>query len=200
MQLDAFIPNYDITLKHSIRIEASASNVYRAMKEIRFQDFSPVVNMLFALRALPERLFKTDYPDITNKDNYKSNDPFFEQLFSRGFVILADNDELELVFGLIVPGEIGRFWKKSADTLREVNSPEEFMEFNHPDYVKVVSNFLISATDTDGFVSLSTESRIEPLSLRAKKKFTPYWRVIHPGSSLIRYFWLRAIKHRAEKY
>ena len=114
MQLAAFIPNYDITMKHSIRIKASASNVYRAMKEVRFQEFSPVVHMLFALRAFPERLFKTDYPGITNKNNYPSNNPFFEQLFSRGFVILADNDELELVFGLIVPGEIGRFWRKSA--------------------------------------------------------------------------------------
>jgi hypothetical protein len=28
--------------------------------------------------------------------------------------------------------------------------------------------------------------------------FGAYWRVIYPGSSLIRYMWLRAIKKRAE--
>jgi hypothetical protein len=33
----------------------------------------------------------------------------------------------------------------------------------------------------------------------ARRKFARYWRVIYPGSALIRRMWLRAIKLRAER-
>jgi hypothetical protein len=32
----------------------------------------------------------------------------------------------------------------------------------------------------------------------ALRRFTPYWRAIFPGSSILRTTWLRAIKKRAE--
>ncbi|MFC1953322.1 hypothetical protein ACFLWR_04235 [Chloroflexota bacterium] len=199
MLLDDSLPTYDISMRHSIRINASAKDIHRSVKELRFEEISPVVKILFDLRALPERQFKSSYPAIAAQNKDTGTLPFLEQLFSIGFVLLGDIPGSELVFGLIVPGEIGRFWKKSNSTLLKIMGADEFKEFNHPEYVKVVCNFLVSETDADGITRLSTESRIQALCSTAKKSFSAYWRVIHPGSALIRWFWLRAIKRRAEK-
>ncbi|MFC1945445.1 hypothetical protein ACFLWF_01680 [Chloroflexota bacterium] len=196
MLFDDVLPTCYISIKHSIKVRASASNAYRAMKELRFQEISPLVNLLLAIRAFPERLLRRDYPDFTGKNSPK---PFLEHLVSSVFIQLAERPEHEFVFGFIVPKDIGCFWKNHAATLHETMSTEDFMGFNHPEYAKVAINFLISETDTDGIVCLSTESRIKALSPQAMKKFSAYWRVIYPGSALIRGFWLRAIKHRAEK-
>jgi hypothetical protein len=45
---------------------------------------------------------------------------------------------------------------------------------------------------------LSTETRIFATDDRAKRRFAVYWRVIYPGSALIRRMWLRAVKENAE--
>ncbi len=34
---------------------------------------------------------------------------------------------------------------------------------------------------------------------QARRRFACYWRVIYPGSALIRRMWLRAVKKRAEE-
>ena len=46
---------------------------------------------------------------------------------------------------------------------------------------------------------LTTETRVFAADSRAERAFAAYWRVIYPGSSLIRAMWLRAIKARAER-
>jgi hypothetical protein len=46
--------------------------------------------------------------------------------------------------------------------------------------------------------TLTTETRIYATGFHVLHGFAGYWRLIYPGSSLIRYEWLRAIKRRAE--
>jgi len=43
---------------------------------------------------------------------------------------------------------------------------------------------------------LRTETRVFANGARARRRFAWYWRLIYPGSSLIRYAWLRAIAKR----
>ena len=43
-----------------------------------------------------------------------------------------------------------------------------------------------------------TETRVATSDERSERVFARYWRVIYPGSALIRRNWLRAIKARAE--
>ena len=45
---------------------------------------------------------------------------------------------------------------------------------------------------------LSTETRVHAGNARAARLFAGYWRVIQPGSDIIRRMWLRAIKRRAQ--
>lgn len=64
--------------------------------------------------------------------------------------------------------------------------------------VTAAMNFLVEPV-AHGESRVSTETRVyarTPASLRA---FRAYWRAIYPGSSLIRYEWLAAIKRRAEQ-
>ena len=58
-------------------------------------------------------------------------------------------------------------------------------------------NFRVAAEDRGGS-ALSTETRIYANTPSALRQFAVYWRVIHPGSDIIRRMWLRAIKRRAE--
>jgi len=57
-----------------------------------------------------------------------------------------------------------------------------------------VMNFRI---EPDGRVT--TETRVFASTDAARRKFAVYWRVIRPGSGIIRRGWLEAIKRRAER-
>ncbi|MEA2239279.1 MAG: hypothetical protein QOC81_4003 [Thermoanaerobaculia bacterium] len=56
-----------------------------------------------------------------------------------------------------------------------------------------VMNFLVG---NDGHVT--TETRVFAQTERGARKFAVYWRIIRPGSGIIRRSWLEAIKRRAE--
>ncbi|MCA1563325.1 MAG: hypothetical protein LC804_24755 [Acidobacteria bacterium] len=59
--------------------------------------------------------------------------------------------------------------------------------------VAVRTMFILLADDRP----LSTETRIWATDESARRRFGMYWRVIYPGSALIRRMWLRAIRKRA---
>ena len=65
--------------------------------------------------------------------------------------------------------------------------------------VSAAMNFAVSP-EADGWVRLSTETRVFAATPAALRGFTVYWRLIYPGSALIRVEWLRAIKNRAERF
>ncbi len=44
---------------------------------------------------------------------------------------------------------------------------------------------------------MTTETRVFANSDDARRRFAPYWRVIYPGSAIIRHMWLSAIARRA---
>ena len=58
-------------------------------------------------------------------------------------------------------------------------------------------NFLVTP-DARGGSNVSTETRVHATTDSATRMFKIYWRVILPGSDIIRRSWLQAIKRRAE--
>ena len=64
--------------------------------------------------------------------------------------------------------------------------------------VNATMNFLIEPA-AGGTSELSTETRVFADTPAARRTFGAYWHTIYPGSSLIRFMWLRAIKTRAER-
>jgi hypothetical protein len=63
--------------------------------------------------------------------------------------------------------------------------------------VNATMNFQI-APSGDGESDLTTETRVFAVDPQATRAFAAYWRMIYPGSALIRVMWLRAIRLRAE--
>jgi hypothetical protein len=62
--------------------------------------------------------------------------------------------------------------------------------------VEATMNFLVTP-EAHG-CRVTTETRVFADNAAAARRFAVYWRVIHPGSDLIRRGWLRAIKRRAQ--
>jgi hypothetical protein len=195
MLLDKYLPKYDFTEVHSIKIKASPEAAYKAMMDVTLGEISGVVKLLFSLRELPETL-------AGRKDamgGFDSGKPLMSQMIGNGFVKIDEQVPREIVFGMIVPGSIGRVWKKSSELNFTPPTPQEFFSFKNPDFLWVVANFMVQDSDTRGTVILSTESRTMGLSPQARKSFAPYWRFIRPWSGLIRRMMLRGAKRRAEK-
>jgi hypothetical protein len=63
--------------------------------------------------------------------------------------------------------------------------------------IGIAMNFRIEERDSTHCL-LTTETRVDASPGNARRGFATYWRMIYPGSSLIRSMWLRAIKLRAE--
>ncbi|MFP5288950.1 MAG: hypothetical protein ACLGI9_24650, partial [Thermoanaerobaculia bacterium] len=96
----------------------------------------------------------------------------------------------------MVVGVIGRFWQISASTI-PLAGPADFAAFDREGYAKGIMNFTVEPLGP-GRARLRTETRVLPLGREAARKFRLYWLFVRPGSGLIRWIWLAAIKRRAE--
>jgi hypothetical protein len=193
MLLDKYLPKYDFTEVHTIRVKATPEAAYRAIKETTLEEISGIVRWLFWLRELPEKMVGRKTNPMTSKG------PMLGQMEQNGFTIIQEQPPREDVFGLIVPGKIGRVWDKTSGYGSRVANAEEFLAFKDPNYLLVIANLLVEDSDVPGVVTVYTESRTMALSDKARKSFRPYWFIIRPWSGLIRRLWLKAIKRRAEK-
>ncbi len=73
-----------------------------------------------------------------------------------------------------------------------------FKALDAPGFAKATMNFRLEDAGSQASV-LTTETRVHATDAPTRRRFAAYWRVIYPGSSLIRRMWLRAIKLRAER-
>jgi hypothetical protein len=186
MPLDEFLPHFHFSEHHSTKVAASPERTLQAARELRARDM-PLMLGLMALRRLPARVlarFRADDPGPR-----PSTGPVLDQLVRGGFAVLAERPD-EVVVGIV-----GRFWEFSGGP-RTV-SATEFVPFAEPGYAKAVMDFRAEAAP--GGCTLSTETRIQGTDDEARRTFGRYWRVVHPGSALIRREWLRAIRRRAER-
>jgi hypothetical protein len=67
--------------------------------------------------------------------------------------------------------------------------------FSEPGWVKVAADLTVES-HADGTL-LATQTRIAATSDDARRAFARYWRVVRPGSGVIRVSWLRAAERRA---
>jgi hypothetical protein len=188
MLIDDFMASYDFNEVHTIMVRASPARAYRAIKEMTPAEV-PAFRALMAIRALPARI-----AGRRPSRRYNVKRSLLEQVVGGGFVLLAEEPGRELVLGLI-----GQFWKLTGGSFPRTAGPEEFRAFDRPDHAKAVINFHVGDPQPDGTTRVRTETRIQATDPKARRKFAAYWRVIYPGSALIRKSWLRAIEKRAER-
>jgi hypothetical protein len=171
--LDEFLPEFHFSEVHSTLVAAPPERTLAAAREVTSRDM-PAVRALMAVRRL---------------GRVPSKGPVIDEMLRNGFFVLADRDD-ELVLGVV-----GRFWAFDSGITRI--GPEDFERYHAPNQAKAVMDFHVEATP--GGCLLSTETRIQGTDEDARRSFGRYWRIIHPGSALIRRVWLRAVRRRAER-
>ena len=122
--------------------------------------------------------------------NPTENVPLLEVATKTAFVVLAEDPDREIV--LVTAVMVPPGFRASRRPL-----PEDFRTIEQPGFAIAIINFL-AEDDGAGACLISTETRVRATDPSAKRRFASYWRMIYPGSALIRRMWLRAIKKRAE--
>jgi hypothetical protein len=180
-RIDDFMPAYSFYERHETRVQATPEQVSRAVKAARFSDL-PVAAALMRVRAMASGRFDPPPP---------SPKPILEIFATPGTGFLPLDATRE---GEYVGGMVGRPWVTERPP--RVETPEQFLAFDRPGYVKVAFN--IRWVDSGGgFTRLTTETRCQGTSAEATRIFARYWRVIYPGSAIIRRSWLNAIERLA---
>jgi hypothetical protein len=181
-RLDAFVPSCQFREVHSIRVHAPPDAVYRAARSVTAREIR-FFRLLTWIRS--PRLARAGREDILAAPADK---PLLDVALRSGFVLLADEPGRELVFGTVLCGRLPGVARFSAG---------DFLGLDRPGFCKVAMNFQLR-DEGSGWVRLSTETRVLALDPSARRRFAVYWRVISPGSALIRRMWLEAIRRRAE--
>ena len=171
-RLDEFAPVFQFSEFHSILVNAPKDRVDSAVRTVQPEEI---------------RFFKTlTWIRTLGKSMAPEGRSILESFTAGAFVLLADDPGSEIVIGRGGNAMGGKLW-----------AAEEFRAFHPAPLVKIVMDFRIQEVDATHCL-LTTETRVYAAGTHVLRGFATYWRMIYPGSSLIRSMWLRAIKLRAE--
>jgi hypothetical protein len=181
-RLDVFLPTYQARERHSIVVHASAEQVDRALRQVTASEIT-----FFRTLTWIRRLGRPVPASILNPPE---QEPILGLATRTGFLMLADEPGRELVLGTFAAAPRP---SRLADW-----TPEKWQAVNAPGYAKAAMNFRIEEM-RPGECLLTTETRVYATDPATARLLGRYWRVIYPGSALIRIMWLRAIRARAER-
>jgi hypothetical protein len=181
-RLDEFVPAYQFSERHTTRVRAAPAQVVRAIREVTASEI-----LLFRTLTYVRRLGRPGPESILNAPERL---PLLEVATRTSFLGLAEEADREIVIGTLVLAPRG-FRPRQRPT------PADFQQLSAPGFAKAAMNFLVEK-DGNGGSLLSTETRVFATDAASCRRFAAYWRVIYPGSALIRRMWLRAIRLRAE--
>jgi hypothetical protein len=178
------MPEYHFVERHQTLVRASEPTVYRSLLEVDFGGH-PIVRLLLGLRALPGLLLRRRIWARSTRSLRLRDAPAF------GFVFLEEHPPHEVVLGLT-----GRFWHVSGGLLP--THPGTFRDCVPAGSARVAWSFELSSRD-GGVTLLSTETRIRCADATARQAFGRYWRLVRPGSGLLRRALLRSVRDDAER-
>lgn len=182
--IDRYLDTYNFHEFHSTRVRAAPEAVYRAVEEVTADEIR-WLKPLMAIRTFPAWLLR--------KRARPTSGAILDIATRGSFLYLAQEPPHEIVVGIV-----GQFWKLTGGLPPpKPGSPEAFLAFGDPAYAKAVMNFFVEDVG-NGSTLLETETRIFAPEGGARRRFAAYWRLIYPGSALIRVGWLEAIRKRAE--
>ena len=183
-RLDEFVPVYQFGEHHTRRIQASCERAYAALKQVTASEIS-----FFRLLTWLRRFGRKGPESILNAPGRL---PLLDVATRSGFIWLADEPGREVVVGTTVIRPPGG---------KPPHDVAEFTAATTPGYAVAAMNFRFApeVTSAGGGCLVTTETRVHATDSRSRRVFSRYWRVIYPGSALIRVMWLRAIRRRAER-
>ncbi|HEV2087438.1 MAG TPA: hypothetical protein VGR21_03895 [Cryptosporangiaceae bacterium] len=173
--LDAVLPAYQFNEVHATRVHASAERTFAAVKAVTPGEIR-LLRTLMAVRSLGQ----ADLPERR---------PMLATMNDLGYRILVERPDHEIVLGSVSGG---------SDQAHDHADAPAFAAADGPGYIKVAFNFVVRDVGA-GWCEVTTETRVLGTDAGSRREFAAYWRVIYPGSSLLRVTWLAAIRERAER-
>jgi hypothetical protein len=180
-RLDEFLPAWQFNERHSITVEASPDRVFLALTQVRADEIALFRTLTWIRRggrAMPEGIL-----------NASGQRPLLDVATRSGFIYLANDPPREIVLGTVVVAPPGK---------RMDLTPESFKTPLPPGFALAAMNFVVSPEGPNAS-RLTTETRVFATSYGASRRFAVYWRMIYPGSAIIRRMWLRAVRRRANE-
>jgi len=181
-KLDQWMPRWQVEERHTVHVAASPEKILAAIHAVKAKEI-----FLFRTLTAIRRCGRDGPESILDAPEEKS---ILDVATQTSFVLLEEEPSRELVIGTVVAAPA------SARGSRRL-TPEVFRKTLPPGFALAAMNFLV-LPDAAGGSTISTETRIYANSPSPLRRFVIYWRIIHPGSDIIRRMWLRAIKQRAE--
>jgi hypothetical protein len=223
--LDEWMPAWQFSEFHSLRVRATPEQSWRAIQEVTADE-------IWLFRTLTW-IRNPHWPGTFREGNImnpSAGKPILDEAMAGGFVLLGESAEegrpREIVLGTVVLWDgVTTGLKTETDAAETQSAPfaslpaaqdkqrgaeeddaarverrkREWIQrlMRTPGNAVATINFRVR-DEGGGWCSVTTETRVFATDLAAQRQFARYWRVIYPGSSLLRYTWLRAIRARAE--
>ena len=181
-RFDEFAPVYQFDEAHMIPVHATPQRAFRAVMDVTAAEI-PLYRFLVWVRrggaSGPESIL-----------NPPDNVSLITVALRTTFLKLAEVPDRELVMGTVVLAPPGVRLALGSD-------PGSFKTLSQPGYAKATIGFQVEPA-ANGWCLVRTRTRVYATDPASRTLFARYWRVIRPGSELLRQMWLRAIKVRAE--
>ncbi len=178
-RLDAIMPEYQFSERHSVRTRARPEQVMQATRESTWSDLKSLDTLMKIRGAMLREPFRNTGFFLPEK---RVSDAFA----ASGY--LSDTSEHEFVMF----GAVNTRLKRSV----ALNNWQEFVAYREQGAVKTAFDF--RAEDAGGgWTTIITETRMM-VHNDSTRGAAIYWRLIVPGSGLLRREWLDGIKRRAE--
>ncbi|MBZ5675584.1 MAG: hypothetical protein LAP61_15190 [Acidobacteriia bacterium] len=178
--LDGFMPEYEISERHHVNVDAPADITFSTACAMDLQD-SGIIRAIFKTREL---LLRGKAQEHTLPRG------LLAQTEALGWTVLAEIPGCEIVMGSVTQP-----WKGSPE-FKSV-APDEFAAFHEPGYVKIAWTLRADSIGPTRSV-FRTETRVVCTDAAARAKFRRYWSFLSPGIILIRRLSLGPLKKVAE--
>jgi hypothetical protein len=176
--LDDIMPEYQFCERHSARVHAGREQVMQAVRQSTFSDMKSLVTLLkIRGAALRAPVHDADWRDQRILD-----------AFSASGYLFGGSDREIVMCGVA---------NVRARRRPDVRTLQEFADYREPGAVKMAFDFNVEDAG-GGWSTLSTETRVLATDDATRRGMGRYWRLIVPGSGLLRRQWLDGIKRRAE--
>ena len=176
MLLDEFMADSDVSTRHTILVAASPARVFPAARaaDLRYMDRQSA----HGDPALPAAGWRCLGPSGAEGDWSKLH-------------VVGERPGEEVVLGIM-----GRFWTPTGGVIAA--DAARFRTPPPPGLAQGLWNFRVEPS-RDGTL-LSTETRVRCGDRETRRSFLRYWRLVRPGSGLIRRSLLRQIRASAERH
>ncbi|HEX8984355.1 MAG TPA: hypothetical protein VF767_02950 [Bryobacteraceae bacterium] len=177
--LDDIMPEYQFSERHSARIHARPEKVMQSIRHSTFGDLKSLATLLKVRGAV----LRTPSHDAGFLQDMRILDAF-----SKSGYLLGGSEHEIAMFGA---------WNAQANRRPEVRTLQEFADYRKQGTVKMGYNFNVEDAG-EGWSTITAETRVVAFDEVTRGGVGRYWRLIVPGSGLLRLQWLEGIKKRAE--